>query len=95
MERLEFRERKLLWRLFGYIWPRVCHNEELYAEVDVMYRRMEFVGFKLEEATWIWENDEWINSQALAEDREGWAELCSRTTHLGEDADNRVRRHQP
>ncbi|KAK6728730.1 hypothetical protein RB195_006025 [Necator americanus] len=31
-----------------------------------------------------------------SEDRESWAELCSRTAHLGEDADNRVRRrHQP
>ncbi|KAK6760994.1 hypothetical protein RB195_022171 [Necator americanus] len=35
-------------------------------------------------------SDEWNNSvQALAEDREGWAELCSRATHLGEDAENR------
>ncbi|KAK6760674.1 hypothetical protein RB195_021943 [Necator americanus] len=41
----------------------------------------------------IWNSDEWIDSvQALAEDREGWAELCSRTAHLGEDAGNRVRR---
>ncbi|KAK6756538.1 hypothetical protein RB195_014760 [Necator americanus] len=38
-------------------------------------------------------SDEWIDSvQALAEDREGWAELCSRTAHLGENAGNRVRR---
>ncbi|KAK6755533.1 hypothetical protein RB195_014109 [Necator americanus] len=38
-------------------------------------------------------SDEWINSVlALAEDREAWAELCARTTHLGEDAGNRVRR---
>ncbi|KAK6744229.1 hypothetical protein RB195_011124 [Necator americanus] len=38
-------------------------------------------------------SDEWTDSvQALAEDREGWAELCSRTAHLGEDAGNRVRR---
>ncbi|KAK6734567.1 hypothetical protein RB195_018014 [Necator americanus] len=35
----------------------------------------------------IWNNDEWIDSvQALAEDRECWVELCSRTTHLGQDA---------
>ncbi|KAK6727189.1 hypothetical protein RB195_005102 [Necator americanus] len=35
----------------------------------------------------MWNSDEWIDSvQALAEDREGWAELCSRTIHLGEDA---------
>ncbi|KAK6727757.1 hypothetical protein RB195_005440 [Necator americanus] len=44
----------------------------------------------------IWNSDEWIDSvEALAEDREGWAELCSRTAHLGEDAGNRVRHHQP
>ena len=45
----------------------------------------------------IWNSDEWIDSvQALAENREGWAELCSRTAHLGEDAGNRVRRrHLP
>ncbi|KAK6738286.1 hypothetical protein RB195_020414 [Necator americanus] len=41
----------------------------------------------------IWNRDEWIDSvQTLAEDREGWAELCSRTAHLGEDAGNRVGR---
>ncbi|KAK6744132.1 hypothetical protein RB195_011066 [Necator americanus] len=40
----------------------------------------------------IWNSDKWIDSvQDLAEDREGWAELCSRTAHLGEDAGNRVR----
>ncbi|KAK6750210.1 hypothetical protein RB195_002293 [Necator americanus] len=40
-----------------------------------------------------WNSDEWIDSvQVLAEDRDGWAELCSRTAHLGEDAGNRVRR---
>ncbi|KAK6750849.1 hypothetical protein RB195_002676 [Necator americanus] len=40
----------------------------------------------------IWNSDEWIDSeQALAADREGWAELCSKATHLGE-AGNRVRR---
>ncbi|KAK6743716.1 hypothetical protein RB195_010798 [Necator americanus] len=40
MERLDCRERKLLRRLLGYFWPRVCHNEDLYAEIDVVYRRM-------------------------------------------------------
>ncbi|KAK6758622.1 hypothetical protein RB195_016068 [Necator americanus] len=41
----------------------------------------------------IWNSDECIDSvQVLAEDREGWAELCSRTAHLDEDAGNRVRR---
>ncbi|KAK6761886.1 hypothetical protein RB195_022830 [Necator americanus] len=38
-------------------------------------------------------SNEWIDSvQALAEDREVWAELCSKTAHLGEDTDNRARR---
>ncbi|KAK6750317.1 hypothetical protein RB195_002346 [Necator americanus] len=40
MERLDCTERKLLRRLLGYFWPRVCHNEDLYAEFDVVYRRM-------------------------------------------------------
>ncbi|KAK6755500.1 hypothetical protein RB195_014083 [Necator americanus] len=40
MERLDCTERKLLRRLFGYFWPRVYHNEDLYAEIDVVYRRM-------------------------------------------------------
>ncbi|KAK6764663.1 hypothetical protein RB195_024838 [Necator americanus] len=115
--------------------PRVCHNEDLYAEIDVVYWRMtsgehqhlappskvakvnrlRFFGHLLGRPadrlvqrvlrswvqagrshlaengssglTWIWNRDEWIDSvQALAEDREGWAELCSRTAHLGEDA---------
>ncbi|KAK6739827.1 hypothetical protein RB195_008366 [Necator americanus] len=40
MERFDFTERKLIRRLLGYFWPRVCRNEELYAEVDMVYRRM-------------------------------------------------------
>ncbi|KAK6762474.1 hypothetical protein RB195_023266 [Necator americanus] len=40
MERLECTERKLFRRLLGYFWPRVCHNDYLYAEIDVVYRRM-------------------------------------------------------
>ncbi|KAK6757124.1 hypothetical protein RB195_015131 [Necator americanus] len=40
MERLDYTERKLLRRLLGYFWPRVCHNEDLNAEIDVVYRRM-------------------------------------------------------
>ncbi|KAK6730117.1 hypothetical protein RB195_006900 [Necator americanus] len=41
----------------------------------------------------IWKSDEWVDSaQALAEDRESWEELCSRTTHLGENVENRVTR---
>ncbi|KAK6759315.1 hypothetical protein RB195_021109 [Necator americanus] len=40
MERLDCTERKLLRRRFGYFWPKVCHNEDLYAEIDVVYRRM-------------------------------------------------------
>ncbi|KAK6761251.1 hypothetical protein RB195_022350 [Necator americanus] len=139
----------------------MCHDEDLYAEIDVVYRRMtsgrhqhlappskvnrlRFFGHilrrpadrlvqrvlrsssgsswkkprgrkrkfwteVLKEDVWTlgvdrqfrrdvrcrrtWNSDEWIDSvQALAEDKEGWAELCSRTAHLGEDAGNRVRR---
>ncbi|KAK6765059.1 hypothetical protein RB195_025116 [Necator americanus] len=164
MERLDCTERKLLRRLRGYFWHRVCHNEDLYAEIDVVYRRMtrekhqhlappskvakvnrlRFFGHILGRpadrlvqrvlrsssgSSWkkppgrkrkfwteavkedlrtlgvdrqfrrdvrfrrIWNSDEWIDSvQTLAEDREGWAELCLRTAHLGEDAGNRVRR---
>ncbi|KAK6743364.1 hypothetical protein RB195_010554 [Necator americanus] len=40
MERLDCTERKLLRRLLCYFWPRVCHNEDLYAEINVVYRRM-------------------------------------------------------
>ncbi|KAK6729235.1 hypothetical protein RB195_006340 [Necator americanus] len=40
MERLDCTERKLLRRLLGYFWPRVCHNEDLNAEIDVVYRLM-------------------------------------------------------
>ncbi|KAK6761857.1 hypothetical protein RB195_022808 [Necator americanus] len=40
MERLDCTERKLLVWLLGYFWPRVRHNEDLYAETDVVYRRM-------------------------------------------------------
>ncbi|KAK6742769.1 hypothetical protein RB195_010187 [Necator americanus] len=40
MERLDCAEQKLLRRLLGYFWPRVCHNEDIYAEIDVVYRRM-------------------------------------------------------
>ncbi|KAK6730590.1 hypothetical protein RB195_007197 [Necator americanus] len=164
MERLDCTERKLLRRLLGYFWPRVCHNEDLYAEIDVLYRRITrgkhqhlappskvakvnrlcFFGHILRRpadrlvqrglrsssgSSWkkppgrkrkfwteavkedlrtlgvdrqfrqdvrfrrIWNSDEWIDSvQALAEDRESWAQLCSRAAHLGEDAGNRVRR---
>ncbi|KAK6763193.1 hypothetical protein RB195_023780 [Necator americanus] len=40
MERLDFTERKLLRLLVGYFWPRASHNDYLYAEIDVVYRRM-------------------------------------------------------
>ncbi|KAK6755249.1 hypothetical protein RB195_013931 [Necator americanus] len=39
MERLDCTELKLLSWLIGYFWPGVCHNEDLYAETDVVYRR--------------------------------------------------------
>ncbi|KAK6735100.1 hypothetical protein RB195_018348 [Necator americanus] len=152
MERLDCTERQLLRRLPGYCWRRICHNEDLYAEIDVVYRRMtrgkhqhlappskvlkrpadrlvQRVLRSSSGSSWkkspgrkrkfwteavkedirtlgvdrqfrrdvrfrrTWNSDEWIDSvQALAEDREGWAELCSRTAYLGEDAGNRVRR---
>ncbi|KAK6742716.1 hypothetical protein RB195_010154 [Necator americanus] len=150
MERPHCTERKLLRRLLGYLWPSVCHNKDLYAEIDVIYRRMTrgkcqhlappskvakvnrlcFFGHILRRpedrlaqrvlrslpgSSWkkppgrkrklvtetevekedlrtlgvdrqfkrdvrfrrIWNSDEWIDSvEALAEDREGWAELC-------------------
>ncbi|KAK6743369.1 hypothetical protein RB195_010557 [Necator americanus] len=144
---------------------RVCHNEDLYAEVDVVYRRvtrgryqhlappskvakvnrLRFFGHILRRpahrlvqrvlrsfpgSTWkkpansspgrkrkfwtevvkenlrtlsvdrqfgrdvrfcrIWNRDEWIDHvQALAQDREGCAELGSKAAYLGEDASNR------
>ncbi|KAK6764072.1 hypothetical protein RB195_024412 [Necator americanus] len=40
MERLDCTERKLLKRLLGYFWPSLCPSEDLYAEIDVVYRRM-------------------------------------------------------
>ncbi|KAK6757252.1 hypothetical protein RB195_015212 [Necator americanus] len=40
MERLDCTVGKLLRRLLGYFWPKVYHNEDLYAEIDVVYRRM-------------------------------------------------------
>ncbi|KAK6737021.1 hypothetical protein RB195_019611 [Necator americanus] len=145
-------------RRLGQHHQRVCHNEDLYAEIDAVYRRMthgryqhlappskaakvnrlRFFGHILRRpadrlvqrvlksssgSSWkkppgrkrkfwtevvkedlrtlgldrqfrrdvrfrkTWNSDEWIDSvQALAEDREGWAELRSRTAHLGEDA---------
>ncbi|KAK6733226.1 hypothetical protein RB195_017154 [Necator americanus] len=146
MERLDCTDRKRLRLLLGYFWPRVCHNEDLYTEIDVVYRRMtrarhqhlappskvakvnrlRFFRHILRRpadrlvqrilrsssgSSWkpgrtevvkedlrtlgadrqfrrdvrfrrIWNSDEWIDSmQALAEDREGWAELCSKTAH--------------
>ncbi|KAK6741793.1 hypothetical protein RB195_009581 [Necator americanus] len=67
-------------------WTEVVKEDLRTLGVDRQFRRD--VRFRR-----IWNNDEWIDSvQALAEDREGWAELCSRTAHLGEDAGNRVRR---
>ncbi|KAK6741591.1 hypothetical protein RB195_009451 [Necator americanus] len=33
MKRLDCTDRKLLRRLLGYVWPRVRHNDDLYAEI--------------------------------------------------------------
>ncbi|KAK6754063.1 hypothetical protein RB195_013205 [Necator americanus] len=38
MEKLDCLERKPRRRLLGYFCPRVCDNEDLYAEIDVVYR---------------------------------------------------------
>ncbi|KAK6736725.1 hypothetical protein RB195_019431 [Necator americanus] len=66
-------------------WTEVVKEDLRTSGVDRQFRRD--VRFRR-----IWNRDEWIDSvQALAEDREGWAELCSRTAHLGEDAGNSVR----
>ncbi|KAK6746128.1 hypothetical protein RB195_012316 [Necator americanus] len=40
MEELDCMERKLCRRLVGYFWLRVCHHEYLYAEIDVVWRRI-------------------------------------------------------
>ncbi|KAK6765284.1 hypothetical protein RB195_025280 [Necator americanus] len=41
MERFDCTEGKLLRRLLGHFWPAmVCHNQDPYAENDVVYRRM-------------------------------------------------------
>ncbi|KAK6727083.1 hypothetical protein RB195_005030 [Necator americanus] len=78
MERLHCTERKLLRRLHG-----VCRIQAGRGQLATNGSS----GLR------IWNNDEWIDFvQALTEDREGWAELCSRTIHLGEDEGNRVSR---
>ncbi|KAK6735676.1 hypothetical protein RB195_018730 [Necator americanus] len=61
-------------------WTEVAKEDLRTLGVDRQFRRD--VSFHR-----IWNSDEWIDSvQALAEDREGCAELRSRTAHLGEDA---------
>ncbi|KAK6729041.1 hypothetical protein RB195_006224 [Necator americanus] len=40
MKKLDYMERKLFRRMLGYFRQMVCHNEELYSEADIMYRRM-------------------------------------------------------
>ncbi|KAK6747592.1 hypothetical protein RB195_000656 [Necator americanus] len=67
-------------------WSDVVKEDLRTLDVDRHFRRD--VKFRR-----MWNSDEWIDSvQALAEDREGWAELCSYPAYLGENADNRVRR---
>ncbi|KAK6761776.1 hypothetical protein RB195_022745 [Necator americanus] len=67
-------------------WTEVVKEALSALGVDGQFRRN--IRFRR-----IWNNDEWIDSvQALAQDQEGWTDLCSRTIHLGEDAGNRVRR---
>ncbi|KAK6765803.1 hypothetical protein RB195_025615 [Necator americanus] len=60
-------------------WTEVVKEDLRTLGVDRQFRR----DVRLRRT---WNSDDWIDSvQALAEDREGWAELCSRTAHLGED----------
>ncbi|KAK6763976.1 hypothetical protein RB195_024346 [Necator americanus] len=82
---------RVLWSLSGSSWKKTAgRKRKFWTEVmeedprtlvvDRQFRRD--VRFRR-----IWNSDEWIDSvQALAEDQEGSAELCSRTAHLGEDA---------
>ncbi|KAK6735453.1 hypothetical protein RB195_018580 [Necator americanus] len=73
-----FRKRKF--------WTEVVKEDLRPLGVDRYFRRD--VRFRR-----IWNNEEWIESvQALAEDRGGWVELCSRKAHIGGDAGNRIRR---
>ncbi|KAK6761149.1 hypothetical protein RB195_022277 [Necator americanus] len=64
-------------------WTEVVKEDLKTLGVDRQFRRD--VRFRR-----IWNSDEWVDS--VQEDRESWAELCSRTAHLSEDAGNRVRR---
>ncbi|KAK6738276.1 hypothetical protein RB195_020406 [Necator americanus] len=38
MERLVCRKRKLLRRLLDNFWPRICHSEDVHAQVDMVYQ---------------------------------------------------------
>ncbi|KAK6762948.1 hypothetical protein RB195_023598 [Necator americanus] len=40
MEKLDYVETNLFRGVLGYFWPLVCHNEELYPEMDMLYRWM-------------------------------------------------------
>ncbi|KAK6741450.1 hypothetical protein RB195_009358 [Necator americanus] len=67
-------------------WTEVVKEDLRTLGVDRQFRRD--VRFRR-----VWNSDKWIDPvQALSEDREGWAELCSRTAHLGEDTGSHVRR---
>ncbi|KAK6736131.1 hypothetical protein RB195_019044 [Necator americanus] len=67
-------------------WTEVVKEDLRTLGVDRQFKRD--VRFRR-----IWNSDEWIDSvQALAEDREGWAEQYSTRARIGKNADNRVRR---
>ncbi|KAK6736081.1 hypothetical protein RB195_019015 [Necator americanus] len=94
MERLDCTERRMLRRLLGHFWSGVCHNVDLYAEIDVETGRSpcstsseEFVGFELEEATWpkrkFWTEVVKEDLRTLGVDRhEGFAEYGIATKGL-------------
>ncbi|KAK6743030.1 hypothetical protein RB195_010348 [Necator americanus] len=96
MERLDCMEGKLLRRLLGYFWPRrpadrlvqrVLRSLSGSSWKKLPGRKRKFWTEMVKEETRLWNTYEWIDSvQALAENRKGWAELCSRMAHLGEDA---------
>ncbi|KAK6761832.1 hypothetical protein RB195_022789 [Necator americanus] len=81
-----------IYALTERTYPNAPATVKLQRVVNLLSKLAAAYGLRLRLGK-IWNSDEWIDSvQALAEDREGWAELCSRTAHLSEDAGNRVKR---
>ncbi|KAK6762262.1 hypothetical protein RB195_023105 [Necator americanus] len=68
MERLECTERKLFRRLLGYFWPRVCHNEDLYAKL--MWKRADRL---VQRVLGSWSGSSW--KKAPGRKRKFWTEV--------------------